>query len=432
MGKSNTATYTYAKSFLGKGGAIFRKYCGLPNGAAWCDAFVTYIFHKTDNAKLFCGGKKQTYCPTTIKLLRKEMAQIPLYLAMPMDVIFFDWDRNGVPNHIGFVRKHNTTDSIYTIEGNTSNKVMLKTRPAKYVCGIFRPHFKPTFKTAKLTVDGDFGYNSIAMLQKALGIKMDGVLGISTVKALQKKVGAKVDGAWGVNTSKKVQKMIGAKQDGDFGPNSVKALQKWVNNINYPQAKKTTAKAKTGASAGTPKADAPSEKAKKAVAWALAIAKSGDYTYKKWNNKEKKTKQCPICHKLTGKYKGWNCIGFVSACMYHGAGLKSIECSCKGIGTDSFFTKVTLNSWEKRNGKGWKMITNGGSKGGADIPASKLIAGDVVICYDSKGKFHHVVLFTGSGKYIDCTNTSKNHIAIRPYTTLTKKYHITRVFRYTK
>ena len=165
---NNTQTYNYAKQFLGKGGATFRSYCGLPSGAAWCDAFVTYIFHHTDNKSLFCGGKKQTYCPTTIKILKGEMAMIPLYLAMPMDVIFFDWDRNGVPNHIGFVRSKKSTDSIDTIEGNTSNKVMLKTRPRKYVCGIFRPHFKASFTLKKLNVDGACGYNTIAGLQKAL------------------------------------------------------------------------------------------------------------------------------------------------------------------------------------------------------------------------------------------------------------------------
>ena len=59
MGKNNTQTYEYAKSFLGKGGTTFRKYCGLPSGAAWCDAFVTYIFHKSGNANLFCGGRNR-------------------------------------------------------------------------------------------------------------------------------------------------------------------------------------------------------------------------------------------------------------------------------------------------------------------------------------------------------------------------------------
>ena len=238
MGKNNIETYNYAKSFLGKGGQTFRHYCGLPSGAAWCDAFVTYIFHGTANSALFCGGKKQTYCPTTIKLLRNELAEIPLYLAMPMDVIFFDWDRNGVPNHIGFVRGHVSTESINTIEGNTSNKVMNKTRPRKYVCGIFRPHFQASYKIGLLTVDGDFGYSSIAMLQTVLGIGVDGILGKGTVKALQKRAGCSADGAWGTGTSKAVQKMVGTTVDGAFGSNSVKALQTWINKQYKPSSYK--------------------------------------------------------------------------------------------------------------------------------------------------------------------------------------------------
>ena len=178
-----------------------------------------------------------------------------------------------------------------------------------------------------------------------------------------------------------------------------------------------------------PTAPQPSAQAQKAVAWARNIAKGGQYTYKKFNNKDKKSKECPICHNLKGKYKGWNCIGFVSA-AYHHTGLKQIKCACNGIGTDSFFTKVTLNSWTKRNGKGWQMITNGGGKGGADIPASKLIAGDVVVCYDANGKFHHIALYTGNGKYIEDTNTKTPHIGERKYADLCKKYHVTRAFRY--
>jgi len=197
--------------------------------------------------------------------------------------------------------------------------------------------------------------------------------------------------------------------------------------------KKTTTSTKTSTAKKTTatKANTPSAEAKKAVAWARKIAKNGGYTYKKFDVHNKKTKQCPICHKLTGKYKGWNCIGFVSAAFYHGAGVKSVECACNGIGTDGWFNKVTLASWEKRNGKGWKAVTNGGKKGGADIPASKLLAGDALICYDGGGKFHHIALYTGNSRYIDCTNTSKNHIAERPYSRLTKRYHVTRAFRYT-
>lgn len=234
MGKSNIETYNYARQFLGKGGATFHKYCGLPSGTAYCDAFVTYIFHHTGNASLFCGGKKQTYCPTTIRIVKKEMAQIPLYLAMPMDVIFFDWDRNGNPNHIGFVRARKSTSEIYTLEGNTNGGIVAqKLRPAKYIQGVFRPHFKATFKLGKLAVDGECGYNTIASLQRLVGTGVDGVLGLVTVKAVQRYVGVSQDGAWGAKTSKALQKKIGTTADGEFGKNSVIALQKYINSKLY-------------------------------------------------------------------------------------------------------------------------------------------------------------------------------------------------------
>ena len=236
MGKNNIEQLNIAKKYLGKGGSKFRKFCGLPAGAAWCDAYVTAIFHEAGNGPLFCDSKKQTYCPTTIKWCYKNLASVPPYLALPSDIIFFDWEPNGVPNHIGFVRERRNCDSIYTIEGNTSGGIVAnKVRNTKYVCGIFRPHFKASYKIGKLEVDGLFGYNSIAMLQAALGVEIDGILGQGTVKALQRKCGVSADGLWGKGTSKAVQKMVGVKADGLFGVNSVKALQKWINGKVYPQ-----------------------------------------------------------------------------------------------------------------------------------------------------------------------------------------------------
>ena len=221
--------------------------------------------------------------------------------------------------------------------------------------------------------------------------------------------------------------------DGDFGAKTeadTMSFQKtegiYVDGI---AGKNTYGKAKAYLQVQPQQVSTPTTKAQKAVACGKEIIKGGKYKYKKWNNKDKKTKQCPICHKLTGKYKGWNCIGFVSACFHHGAGLP-ITCSCSGIGTDSFFTKVTEASWKKRNGSGWKMITNGGSKGGADISTSKLIAGDVLICYDGNGKFKHIAIYSGNGKIIESTKTRTPNVGERTYKDLCGRHHVTRAFRY--
>ena len=236
--KSNTEQLAIAKSYLGQGGAIFRKFCGLPSGAAWCNAFVSYIFAKAGNASLYCGGAKETYCPHSIKWCYNNLASIPIYLALPSDVIYFDWENNGVPNHIGFVRERKSCDEIYTIEGNTDGgRVANKIRTAKYIQAVFRPHYKPTScsSTKILEVDGLMGYNTIAVMQRWVGVTADGILGQITVKALQKKVGVTADGLWGNATSKALQKYIGVTPDGLFGVNSVKALQTYLNkNVINP------------------------------------------------------------------------------------------------------------------------------------------------------------------------------------------------------
>ena len=41
--KSNTELLRIAQKYIGQGGARFRKFCGLPGGAAWCNAYVDYI-----------------------------------------------------------------------------------------------------------------------------------------------------------------------------------------------------------------------------------------------------------------------------------------------------------------------------------------------------------------------------------------------------
>lgn len=237
---TNTEQLNIALSYKGKGGSVFRKYCGLPAGAFYCCAYVVTIFAKAGNSPLFCDSRKVTYCPTAIKWCAENLAQIPLYLAMSSDVIFFDWQPNEVPDHIGFVVERKSADRIITIEGNTSGGIVaVKERTAREVQAIYRPHFEAKFDTSKpLVIDGQLGYSSIAMLQMALGEKVDGILGLKTVKALQRRAGVTADGVWGTKTSKAVQKMIGVEQDGLFGENSVKALQRWVNANAKPQAVK--------------------------------------------------------------------------------------------------------------------------------------------------------------------------------------------------
>lgn len=391
MGKSNIEQLNIAKKYLGRGGSKFRKYCGLPSGSAWCDAYVTTIFHEAGNASLFCDGKKQTYCPTTIKWCYNNLASIPPYLALPSDIIFFDWELNGVPNHIGFVRERKDCDSIYTIEGNTGNSICAnRTRNTKYVQAVFRPHFKPTaFDVNKpLDIDGLMGYHTIARLQKALGVEADGILGKGTLRALQRWAGVSQDAIWGKGTSKAIQKKLGVTADGLFGKNSVMALQRWVNK----QTK------------STPIATPSTTWQDRANAWARDIAKQ-KYHYVKWGSNAK-SHTCPICNgRKYNSFYGWNCIGFAYAVWHHGGQLGT-KCNC-GVIANEVAEKLRTASQATANkmatdriGKPVKVIRNGGRA----VPLSSLKAGDICMLYKGS-KYYHTIYYMGGGKYAE-SNTS--------------------------
>lgn len=399
--KTNTELLKIAQKHLGQGGARFRKFAGLPSGAAWCNAFVDYIANEGGVSALYFNGKKETYCPHSIKWCKANLAELPLYLSQPMDIIYFDWERNGNPNHIGFVRAHKNTDEIYTIEGNTSGgKVAQKTRVAKYIQGIYRPHFVPTgCAKKKLNADGDFGKQSIYNLQIALGMKPSGIFTKETVKYLQRKAGTSADGAWGRNTSKAVQKMTGAKVDGDFGKNSVIALQKWINNRNYPTAQKKPSTTTPKPSATKPTTSTkPSAAPKvtnaqkiinkgKELAWAYGTP-SKKYSYKTGAPKK-------VCKTAMKKY-GWadnkaemsDCGNFVSTVVRESGVNKSFK-ALHGIKTP--FPKSE---------KGFTIVHKGKA-----IPSGLLKAGDIIRYKKTNGK-QHAMIYYGSGKV--CEASHKN------------------------
>ena len=375
--KSNTEQLAIAKKYVGYGGSKFRKFCGLPSGSAWCDAYVTTIFAEAGNASLFCNGTKQTYCPTTIKWCLKNLASVPPFLALPSDIIFFDWELNGVPNHIGFVRERKDCDTIYTIEGNTSGSICAqKTRNTKYVQGIFRPHFKPSaFDPNKaLVIDGLFGYNSIAVTQRALKKKgvysgdIDGILGQGTVKGIQKLCGASpIDGLWGVGTSKKLQKFLGVTADGLFGANSCKALQRWANAQVHPQ--QTTPQTRV-------------------MACAQKLIAQG-FKYVKYNKNNLRPTN------------GGNCIRFVGK-SYRDAGI-NVSDSASGLLNNAFADKMlkasaseALAMWKKRNGSNWEIIKD--AKG---VSESRMKPSDIIIGYKGNS-YIHTALKGESGYIYDC------------------------------
>ncbi len=103
----------------------FGKFMGL-NFAPWCASFVSYIFQKsgaghvvrnTQTAKGFVG------CTAGINGLKKKgFETVKVTEALPGDIIFFDWEKDKDPDHVGIVLKTNPKKKTITCyEGNTTN-----------------------------------------------------------------------------------------------------------------------------------------------------------------------------------------------------------------------------------------------------------------------------------------------------------------------
>ncbi len=379
--KTNKEVLKLALRHVGQGGAKFRKFCGLPSNAAWCNAFVDYVANEGGVSSLYFNGKKETYCPHSIKWCQSNLAQIPPFLAMPMDIIYFDWEKNGVPNHIGVVRAKNTTSSIYTLEGNTDGgKVAKKNRNTKYVQAIFRPKYKGTVKLCKLeTETGDFAYTSIANLQRALGLTPTTILDKETVKALQKKAGTTADGAWGVNTSKAIQKNLlgftGKDIDGDFYKKSVIALKKWINKQNGAEIKpvEKPVEKPTPAVPKKTKAEKLTETAKE-LAWPVGTA-TKKYAYKT-GAPTSKMKTALKKRGYDSKVEWSDCGYNINAVIYAALGIK---------------TKV-LDSPKKAfpTVSGFEVVFKG-----KKIPSGVLKPGDI-IRYKKKSGSQHVLMYIGN------------------------------------
>lgn len=397
MGKNNTELLKIAEKYLGKNG---RQVCGMTSN--WCNAFVCKIFREGGDASLYYGGKMVTYCPTSIKWCQANLANIPIYLALPMDVIYFDWNANNVPDHIGFVRERKNDQEVRTIEGNTTSKyvVAYRTRPANKVLGCFRPAFKATWKDAPLVIDGYFGYNSIAMLQKALKKsgcykdKIDGILGKNTVKALQKKAGVAQDGSWGKKTSKAVQKMCGLKGediDGAFGAKSTKALQTWINKQNGVTAPKPTPSkpAVKPAPKPTPSKPAVKTNGQKIADLATSYAYAG----------EPKESKYPSGHAKDAYKKGLN-KAFPDRDSWSNAPRKGASCdvfvgTCvRNSGVDKKFPRGLAEQEKslKKSGKFTDIKYNG--------DRSKLKAGDIVVMQYNNGRSGHICIVKNSKHHI--------------------------------
>ena len=99
----------------------------------WCAMFVSFCLNyaEVENMPLESSCSKWIQALKAMSLYQDD----PSYQPKPADVIFFDWERDGVVDHVGLVHELIPASAgekarIQTIEGNSANCVQYVTYPA--------------------------------------------------------------------------------------------------------------------------------------------------------------------------------------------------------------------------------------------------------------------------------------------------------------
>lgn len=112
----------------------------------WCDVFVSSIFQMAGVIDLI---QKEAYVPFHIHLFKNQGIWIGKSTPQAGDIVTFDWNGDGVADHIAIVEKV-LSDRIVTLEGNTDvkggdgSKVMRKTHEidSSDIFGYARPQYQ--------------------------------------------------------------------------------------------------------------------------------------------------------------------------------------------------------------------------------------------------------------------------------------------------
>lgn len=126
-GRPNPATQWYA---AGHGSEYL--------DASWCDMFLSWCA-KRAGAQGPVG--EFAYCPSHVNWFKR----LGLFDRVPAKgaIVFFDWDDDGVADHVGVVEALNANGSFKSLEGNTSDMVARRTRFMSDVLGFGHPAYLP-------------------------------------------------------------------------------------------------------------------------------------------------------------------------------------------------------------------------------------------------------------------------------------------------
>ena len=128
----------------------FGKWFGL-NNQPWCAMAASKMYFDAGILASVANTKKGfASCDLWLKYLTKNNQLVPIGQAKAGDLVFFQFDEDAQPDHVGIVKGHNTVRKVlYVYEGNTSSGktgsqsngdgFYLKKRDYKTIMAVARP-----------------------------------------------------------------------------------------------------------------------------------------------------------------------------------------------------------------------------------------------------------------------------------------------------
>ena len=122
MGEGNAAMVAVAQTQLGNvGGEPYWRWWGLDYRVEWCAIFVSWCADQCGYLDAGVLPRMEGVRPYVDWFIERGQWQGRDYEPMPGDIIFFDWESDGLADHVGIVEKVEN-GLIYTVEGNSGDR----------------------------------------------------------------------------------------------------------------------------------------------------------------------------------------------------------------------------------------------------------------------------------------------------------------------
>ena len=113
-----------------QGGEPYWRHMGFGSRVEWCACFVDWCMRNSGIGDSYPTTSNNAYCPTLVDWFRNNgrWGNNTFTDLVAGDTIFFDWDGDGVSDHIGLVIGRDAS-TVYTVEGNSGDAVAMNSYP---------------------------------------------------------------------------------------------------------------------------------------------------------------------------------------------------------------------------------------------------------------------------------------------------------------